>query len=107
MTEGAEIPVATSATEPADVPPVSSGTTQSVEEIMADVPANVHEQTLSRLSSAGASAHEHFVQFGKVLDYAYEADRKQVSLVQALGVREVTSRAGQEGIPIAATAKAS
>jgi hypothetical protein len=66
-----------------------------------DVPANVHEHALSRLSSAGSQAHEHFVQFGKVLDYAYEADRKMVSLVESLGVREVTSKSGQIGIPIA------
>lgn len=69
---------------------------------MADVPASVHEQALSRLSSAGASAHEHFVQFGKILDLSYEADRKMVSLTEALGVREVTSKSGQMGIPIAA-----
>jgi hypothetical protein len=66
-----------------------------------DVPPAIHEQTLSRLSSVGAQAHEHFQQFNKILDLNYEADRKQVSLVQALGVREVTSRAGQAGIPIA------
>lgn len=77
------------------------------DETMADVPANIHEQTLSRLSSAGALAHENFVQFGHILDLKYETDRHQVSLVEALGVREVTSRAGQEGIPIAATVKAS
>lgn len=69
---------------------------------MSDVPANVHSQALSRLSSAGASAHEHFIQFGKVLDYSYEQDRKMVSLVESLGVREVTSKSGQIGIPIAA-----
>lgn len=68
---------------------------------MADVPTNVHEQALSRLSSAGASAHEHFVTFGKVLDLSYEADRKMVSLVEALGVREVTSKSGHLGTPIA------
>lgn len=70
---------------------------------MADVPASVHEQTLSRLSAAGAQAHENFVQFGHILDLKYETDRHQVSLVEALGVREVTSRSGQNGIPIAAT----
>lgn len=69
----------------------------------ADVPANVHEQALGRLSSAGASAHEHFVQFGKVLDYAYESDRKMVSLVESLGVRESASQSGHYGIPIAGT----
>lgn len=73
---------------------------------MADVPANVHEQALGRLSSAGALAHEHFVMFGKVLDYAYEADRKMVSLVESLGVRETTSKSGQIGIPIAGAGNA-
>lgn len=68
---------------------------------MADVPNHVHEQALSRLSSAGAAAHEHFIQFGKVLDYSYEQDRKMVSLVEGLGVREVTSKSGQAGIPLA------
>ena len=71
---------------------------------MADVPQNIHEQTLSRLSSAGASAHEHFIQFAKVLDLAYESDRKMVSLVESLGVREVTSKSGQAGIPQAGAA---
>ena len=66
-----------------------------------DVPSGVQQQTLSRLSSAGASAHEHFITYGKILDYAYEADRKMVSLVQSLGVREVTSQAGQQGVPLA------
>jgi hypothetical protein len=63
----------------------------------------VYEQNRARLLSAGASAHEHFVQFGKILDLAYEADRKMVSLVESLGVREVTSHSGQIGVPIAAT----
>jgi hypothetical protein len=69
---------------------------------LADVPANIHQQCLSRLSSAGATAHEHFVTFNKILDLNYEADRKMVSLTQALGVREVTSQSGQLGIPNAA-----
>ena len=64
--------------------------------------AAVAEQNGGRLLSAGASAHEHFVQFGKILDLAYEADRKMVSLVESLGVREVTSRSGQKGIPASA-----
>lgn len=66
-----------------------------------EVPSNLDQQNIARLASAGASAHEHFVQFGKILDLAYEADRKMVSLVEALGVREVTSRSGQSGIPLA------
>jgi hypothetical protein len=66
---------------------------------MPEVPSAIHEQNLGRLASAGASAHEHFIQFGKILDYAYESDRKMVSLVESLGVREVTSQAGQKGIP--------
>ena len=63
------------------------------------VPAEIHEQNLARLAGAGAQAHEHFVQFGKILDLSYEQDRKMVSLVESLGVREVTSKAGQNGIP--------
>ena len=68
---------------------------------MATVPSNIDEQNIGRIASAGASAHEHFVMYGKILDYAYEADRKMVSLVESLGVRESTSRSGQLGIPIA------
>jgi hypothetical protein len=66
-----------------------------------DVPTNIHESILTRLASAGVSAHEHFVQFSKILDLNYEQDRKVVSLVQSLGVREVTSQAGHTGIPLA------
>jgi len=76
--------------------PVSSGGDE-----MATVPSNIDEQNIGRIASAGASAHEHFVMYGKILDYAYEADRKMVSLVESLGVRESTSRSGQLGIPIA------
>lgn len=65
------------------------------------VPSELHEQNLGRLAGAGAQAHENFVQFGHILDLAYEADRKMVSLVESLGVRESTSRSGQLGIPIA------
>ena len=74
------------------------------DEEMADVPLNIHEQALSRLSAAGAQAHEHFVTFSAVLDYAYESDRKMVSLVESLGVREVTSKSGQVGMPLAGAA---
>jgi hypothetical protein len=66
---------------------------------MAQIPTALHEQNLGRLASAGLQAHEHFVQFGKVLDLSYEQDRKMVSLVESLGVREVTSQSGQTGIP--------
>jgi len=59
----------------------------------------ISEQNGGRLLSAGASAHEHFVTYGKILDLSYEADRKMVSLVESLGVREVTSASGQAGIP--------
>lgn len=70
---------------------------------MASVPSELHEQNLGRLANAGAQAHEHFVQFNKILDLSYEQDRKMVSLVESLGVREVTSKSGQYGIPIAGT----
>ncbi len=72
---------------------------------MADVPVSIHEQSLARISAAGSIHAEHAVSFSKVLDLSYEADRKMVSLVESLGVREVTSHAGQQGIPIASTIK--
>lgn len=68
---------------------------------LADVPGNMHQLNISRLEGAGASAHEHFVTFNKILDLGFETDRHVVTLQQALGVREVTSKAGQIGIPIA------
>jgi hypothetical protein len=74
---------------------------EGVDEMAVEVPSNLDQQNIARLASAGASAHEHFVQFGKILDLSYEADRKMVSLVESLGVREVTSKSGQIGIPIA------
>ena len=69
-------------------------------------PSEVYAQNHSRLLGAGASAHEHFVQFSKILDLAYEADRKMVSVVESLGVRESTSRSGQLGVPIAGAGSA-
>lgn len=69
---------------------------------MADVPVSIHEQNLTRLSNAGAGAGEHHVTFGKILDLNYEMDRKVASLVQSLGIREVTSQSGQLGVPNAA-----
>jgi hypothetical protein len=65
------------------------------------VPRNLDQQNLARIASAGASAHEHFITYGKILDLAYEADRKMVSLVESLGVRESTSKSGQIGVPLA------
>jgi hypothetical protein len=65
------------------------------------VPSNLDQQNLARIASAGATAHEHMVMYGKILDYAYEADRKMVSMVESLGVRESTSKSGHLGIPIA------
>lgn len=68
---------------------------------MADVPSSIHEQSLARISAAGSIHAEHVVSFSKILDLNYEMDRKMVSLVESLGVREVTSKSGQVGIPIA------
>jgi hypothetical protein len=66
-----------------------------------DIPDGIQQQCLSRLSGAGTLAHENFVQFSHILDLSYESDRKMVSLVESLGVREVTSKSGQAGIPLA------
>jgi len=65
-------------------------------------PQQLQEQITARLAMSGTLASEHSQQFNKILDLNYEMDRKTVSLVQSLGVREVTSRAGQTGIPLAA-----
>ncbi len=74
------------------------------DEMGAAVPSEIAQQNLARLAQAGVQAHENFVKFDKILDYAYEADRKMVSLVESLGVREVTSASGHEGIPKAGAA---
>lgn len=68
------------------------------------IPEALTDQNLGRLASAGLQAHEHFVQFGKILDLSYEQDRKMVSLVESLGVREVTSASAQAGVPAQARA---
>lgn len=68
---------------------------------MATVPAEIHEQILTRLAGAGAIHGEHVVTYSKILDLNYETDRKRIDLVQATGVREVTSKSGHLGIPIA------
>lgn len=67
-----------------------------------EIPEAIAKQNMGRLAAAGLQSHEHFVQFGKILDLSYEQDRKMVSLVEALGVREVTSASGQAGIPAGA-----
>ena len=67
-----------------------------------DIPQAIAEQSASRILGAGAIHAEHLVTFSKILDLAYEQDRKMVSLVESLGVREVTSKSGQLGIPEAA-----
>jgi len=87
---------------PAHVLTPGSGQENDMADTGVTVATNVDEQNITRIASAGASAHEHFVQFGKILDLAYEADRKMVSLVESLGVRESTSRSGQLGVPLAA-----
>jgi len=68
---------------------------------MAIVPEAIAEQSLARISAAGTIHAEHVVTYSKTLDLSYEQDRKMVSLVESLGVREVTSKSGQAGIPLA------
>ena len=87
------------ADDPVNVPVPGEG--EEAVSVAATERSEVYEQNRARLLSAGATAHEHFVMYGKILDYAYEADRKMVSLVESLGVRESTSRSGHLGVPIA------
>lgn len=67
--------------------------------------ASLDKMAMGRLLGAHSLGAEHNQQFNKILDLNYEADRKMVSLTQALGVREVTSQSGQLGIPNAVTGK--
>ena len=75
---------------------------EGVGEVAMDVPSTIHEQSLARLSSTGAMAHENFTTFMHILNLKYETDRHTVSLVESLGIREVTSASGQAGIPAGA-----
>jgi hypothetical protein len=63
----------------------------------------LHEQVMARIGAAGSLAQEHSVSFAKALDYSYLIVRDIPTLAASLGVREVTSRSGQQGIPIAST----
>jgi hypothetical protein len=90
-----EVPIGSPGTSPGD------GSIPIGDDEMADVPANIHEQHLSRIGATGVLASDHNQQFNKILDLNYEADRKIVSLRESLGVREVTSQSGQTGIPLA------
>lgn len=64
-------------------------------------PEQIHAQMMTFVAQIGLQGQQHFSNFGKILDLNYEMDRKLVSLVQAMGAREVTSQAGQTGIPLA------
>lgn len=68
-----------------------------------EVAATLAELGIARVHATGAAANEHFVTFNKILDLNYEMDRKITSLRDSLGVREVTSKAGHYGIPLAGT----
>ena len=83
----------------AEIPIEPGGESPTTPEVDMAMDQQVHAQNLTRIGASGAAAHEHFVTFGKVLDYSYEQGRKLTSLVESLGVREVTSVSGQMGIP--------
>jgi hypothetical protein len=87
----------------ADIPE-PTGSQPSEDEEMADVPVSMHETSLSRLDAVAVLHHEHVNVFSKVLDLMSEERRGLVSLKQSLGVREVTSQSGQQGIPLSGAA---
>jgi hypothetical protein len=70
-----------------------------------EIPRAQEEQSASRILAAGSMANEHSQQFNKILDLNYERGRDKVSLVESLGIREVTSKSGQLGMPIAANSQ--
>ena len=67
-----------------------------------DIPRSIEEQSAARILASGSQANEHNQTYNKVLDYSYVQGRDMVSLTESLGVREVTSKSGQIGIPMAA-----
>ena len=66
-----------------------------------EIPQAICEQAAGRLLQAGSIHAEHTVLHSKSQDQQFQLDQHSISLVQALGVREVTSRSGQAGVPIA------
>lgn len=59
---------------------------------MADLAQNAHEQNMSQIAAVGVVAQQHFTNFAKLADYDYLEGHRQVSLVEALGAREVGSK---------------
>ena len=66
-----------------------------------EIPQPIAEQSASRILGAGAKAHEDFITYGTLVHLNYLEEKNMVSLTESLGVREVTSKSGQQGIPIA------
>jgi len=54
--------------------------------------AQSHERVRAQLGEIGAQGQRHFTNFAQILDLDYAEGHRQVSLVQALGAREVQSK---------------
>lgn len=57
----------------------------------------LRDEAMEQLSQIGRIAQANFVTVQKVIDYAYLEDRNMVSLAEAVGVREVSSRVTPAG----------
>ena len=58
---------------------------------------DIHEQNMSQLGQVGVIAQQNFVTVTKAADYGYLQDKDLVSLAEAVGVREVSSRVNPAG----------
>jgi hypothetical protein len=80
------------------MPPDEDGTLEFGDETMAEpIPASnhaimAHERHMNTLAEIGMQGQRHFTNFAQLADFDYLEGHRQVSLVQALGAREVQSK---------------
>ena len=66
---------------------------------MAGQADNLHEQNMATLGQSGVVAQNNFITVQKVVDYDLIEQKRMVSLDEAVGVREVSSREAMAGKP--------
>ena len=79
--------------------PVSSDSDEG-ESTMAGQADNLHEQNMATLGQSGVVAQNNFITVQKVVDYDHIEQKRMVSLDEAVGVREVSSREAMAGKPV-------
>jgi len=66
--------------------------TESGDEQVSELATQAHERLMCQLGEIGAQGQRHFTNFAQLADLDYLEGHRQVSLVQALGAREVQSK---------------